>query len=93
MLRSDLCDYSDAYIAVEGIVTVEGTDDANKRNKKLVLKNNALFRSCISKKLVTDQQTMYKILMLFRSCKSKKLVTHQQTMQKILMLLYQYIIC
>ena len=49
MLRSDLCDYSDAYIAVEGIVTVEGTDDANKRNKKLVLKNNALFNMHIKK--------------------------------------------
>ena len=34
---------------VTGTVTVEVTDDANKRNEKLVLKNNALFRSCISK--------------------------------------------
>ena len=26
MLRSDLCDFSDAYIVVKGIVTVSATD-------------------------------------------------------------------
>ena len=31
MLRSDLCDYSDAYIVVKGNITVEG---ANNRDKK-----------------------------------------------------------
>ena len=49
MLRSDLCDYGYAYIDVKGIITVTGTDNANKRNKKLTFKNNAPFRSCISK--------------------------------------------
>ena len=49
MLRSDLCDYSDAYIVVKGRISVRGTNDANKRNKKLTFKNNAPFRSCISK--------------------------------------------
>ena len=44
MLRSDLCDYSDAYIIVKGRITVIGTVVANRRNKKLVFKNNALFR-------------------------------------------------
>ena len=49
MLRSDLCDFSDAYIVVKGDITLEGDNDANKRNKNLVFKNNALFISCISK--------------------------------------------
>ena len=49
MLRSDLCNYSDAYIVVKGRITVEGDNDAKTRNKKLILKNNAPFRSCISK--------------------------------------------
>ena len=31
MLRSDLCDYSDAYIVVKVEITVEG---AHNRNKK-----------------------------------------------------------
>ena len=49
MLRSDLCDQSNACIILKGTITVEGTNDANKRNKKLTFKNNAPFRSCISK--------------------------------------------
>ena len=49
MLRSDLCDYSDAYIVVKGIINVTGTNANNRRNKKLTFKNNAPFRSCISK--------------------------------------------
>ena len=49
MLRSNLCDYSDAYIVIKGKIKVRGTNDAIKRNKKLTFKNNAPFRSCISK--------------------------------------------
>ena len=49
MLISDLCSYSDLYIVIKGTITVEGTNDANRRNKSLTLKNNAPFRSCISK--------------------------------------------
>ena len=49
MLRSDLYDQSNACIILKGTVTVEGTNDANKRNKKLTFKNNAPFKSCISK--------------------------------------------
>ena len=35
MLRSDLWDYSEAYIVVKGDITLEGDSDANKRNKSL----------------------------------------------------------
>ena len=56
MLRSDLCDNSDAYIFVKGTITVEGDDDDKTRN-------NVLFRSCISKINNTYLQTMQKILM------------------------------
>ena len=48
MLRSDLCDFSDAYIVVKGTITVTNPNDVNYKNK-LVLKNNAPFTSCISK--------------------------------------------
>ena len=48
MLRSDLCDYNDAYIVVERTITVRNpANDAY--DKKLVFKNNAPFISCISK--------------------------------------------
>ena len=49
MLRSDLCDFNDAYIVVKGDITLEGGKDANKRNKNLAFKNNAPFINCISK--------------------------------------------
>ena len=49
MLRSDLCDFSDAYIVVKGDITLESGNDANKRNKDLAFKNNAPFINCISK--------------------------------------------
>ena len=35
MFRSDLCDYSDEYIAVKGRISVTNTNAANGRNKKL----------------------------------------------------------
>ena len=49
MLRSDLCDYNDAYIVVKGTITVEGAENRDKHNRNLVLKNNAPFISYISK--------------------------------------------
>ena len=48
MLRSDLCDFSDAYIFVKGDITVTNPNNA-KRNKVVVFKNNAPFINCISK--------------------------------------------
>ena len=48
MLRSDLCDFSDAYIVVKGTITVTNPDN-NAYDKKLTFKNNAPFVSCISK--------------------------------------------
>ena len=49
MRRSDICDFSDAYIVVEGDITLEGDNDTNKRNKNLSFKNHAPFINCISK--------------------------------------------
>ena len=49
MLRSDLSDYSDAYIVVKGGINLEGDNDANKQNKSIAFKNNAPFINCISK--------------------------------------------
>ena len=48
MLRSDLCDFGDAYIVVKGTITVTNPDN-NVYDKKLAFKNNAPFVSCISK--------------------------------------------
>ena len=52
MLKSSLCDYSDAYILVKGTITVNNTAaadaDANNINKKVIFKNCAPFTNCIS---------------------------------------------
>ena len=52
MLRSSLCDYSDAYILVKGNISVNNTTgasaDANNTNKKVIFKNCAPFTNCIS---------------------------------------------
>ena len=53
MLRSSLCDYSDAYILVKGNITVNNTAaagaDADNTNKNVIFKNCALFTISISK--------------------------------------------
>ena len=48
MLKSNLCDYSDAYIAVKGTIDFLA-DDASKTDKaeKNVFKNDVSFTSCI----------------------------------------------
>ena len=48
MLRWDLCDYSDEYIVVKGKITVTKPGSI-MYDKKLALKNNAPFTSCVSK--------------------------------------------
>ena len=49
MVRSDLCDYSNAYIVVKGTIDllVAALNGNYKVEKDVVLKNNAPFRTCI----------------------------------------------
>ena len=49
MLRSNLCDYSDAYILVKGTITVAGNNLRDRQNRPLILKNNVPFISCITR--------------------------------------------
>ena len=54
MLKSSLCDYSDAYIFVKGKITITGAGDdaaarqADERDKGVAFKNCAPFTNCIS---------------------------------------------
>ena len=53
MLRSSLCDYSDAYILVSGTKTItgagndDGTRQLDESNKGVIFKNCAPFTKCI----------------------------------------------
>ena len=78
MIRSILCDYSDAYIHVKGTITVLNTAGpgvaVNNTNKKVIFKNCVPFISCISEinnREVDDAQdidiVMPNILMLIQS--------------------------
>ena len=55
VLKTSLCDNSDAYILVTETVTIDGAgaDDAAKRlderNKRVILRNCAPFTDCLSK--------------------------------------------
>ena len=52
MLKSSLCDNSDAYILVKGTITITGVGDdaaarqADERNKGVIFKNCAPFIKC-----------------------------------------------
>ena len=54
MLKSSLCDYSDAYIIAKGKITITGVRDdagakrADERDRGLAFKNCAPFTNCIS---------------------------------------------
>ena len=54
MLKSSLCDYSDAYILVKGRITITGAGanaaarQADERDKGVAFKNCAPFTNCMS---------------------------------------------
>ena len=58
MLKSSLCDYSDAYILVKGTISINNTATqgaaANNINKKVIFKNCAPFINCISEINITQ---------------------------------------
>ena len=58
MLKSSLCDYSDAYILVKANITINNTAaadaDASNTNKKVIFKNCASFTNCISEINITQ---------------------------------------
>ena len=58
MIKSSLCDYSDAYVHVKGTITVNNTAaadaDANNTKKKVIFKTRAPFTNCVSEISNTD---------------------------------------
>ena len=68
MLRSDLCEYADAYILVNGTITAAGNHPRDRQNRPLILKNNAPFISCISKinnELIEDAEDLDKVMPMY----------------------------
>ena len=82
MLRSNLCDNSDAYILVKGtiMVTAPGVNNGannirDKRNRPLLLKNNAPFVSCITRingALIEDADDLDIVMSMYNLLESSK---------------------
>ena len=94
MLRSNLCDYSDAYISVKGTITVTApgaNNNANnirdKRNRPLILKNNAPFVSCITRingELIEDADDLDIVIPMYN------LLEYSKNYRKTIGSLYNY---
>ena len=94
MLRSDLCDYSDAYILVKGTITVTApgvNDGANnirdKRNRPLISKNNVPFVSCITRingELIEDADDLDIVMSMYN------LLEYSKNYRKTIGSLYNY---
>ena len=94
MLRSNLCDYSDAYILVKGTITVTATgvnNNANnvrdKRNRTVILKNSVPFVSCITRingELIEDDDDLDIVMSMYN------LLEYSKNYRKTIGLLYNY---
>ena len=94
MLRSNLCDYSDVYILVKGTIKVAApgvNNDANnirdKRNRPLILKNNAPFASCITRingELIEDADDLDIVMPMYN------LLEYSKNYRKTIGSLYNY---
>ena len=94
MLRSNLCDYSDAYILVKDTITVTApgvNNNANnirdKRNRPLILKNNAPFVSCITRidgELIEDANDLDIVILMYN------LLEYSKNYRKNIGSLYNY---
>ena len=94
MLRSSLCDYSDAYILVKGTITITvpgANNGANnirdKKNRPLILKNNAPFFSCITRingELIEDADDLDIVMPMYN------LLEYSKNYRKTIGSLYNY---
>ena len=91
MLRSDLYDYADAYILVNGTITVTVPAGANnirdQKNRKLILINNAQFVSCITRingELIEDADDLHIVMPMYN------LLEYSKNYRKTIRSLYNY---
>ena len=87
MLRSDLCDYADAYILVNGTITVAGNQPRDRQNRPLILKNNAPFVSCITRinnELIEDADDLDIVIPMYN------LLEYSKNYRKTIGSLYNY---
>ena len=90
MLRSDLCDFSDAYIVVKGTITLTKTDGRrfiDIRNNFLAFKNNTPFTNCISKinnVLIDNAEDLDVVMPMYNLLEYNKIIEKQQAVSGII---------
>ena len=87
ILRSDLCDYTDAYILVNGKITVAANQPKDRQNRPLILKNNAPFVSCITRinnELIEDADDLDIVMPMYN------LLEYSKNYRKTIGSLYNY---
>ena len=87
MLRSDLCDYADAYILVNGAITVAENQPRDRQNRPSILKNNAPFVSCIMRiknELIEDADDLDIVMPMYN------LLEYSKIYRKTIGSLYNY---
>ena len=87
MLRSDLCDYADAYILINGTITVARNQPRDRQNKPVILKNNAPFVSCITRingELIEDADDLDIVMPMYN------LLEYNKNYRKTIGSLYDY---
>ena len=94
MLRSNLRDYSDAYILVKGKITITAPGANNgannirdKKNRPLILKNNVSFVSCITRingELTEDADDLDIVMSMYN------LLEYSKSYRKTIGSLYNY---
>ena len=87
MLRSNLCDYSNAYILIKDTIAVTGNDQRDRQNRPLILKNNAPFVSCITRingELIEDADDLDIVMPMYN------LLEYSKNYRKTIGSLYNY---
>ena len=91
MLKSSLCDYSDAYILVKGTISVNNTAAegaaVNNGDRKVIFKNCASFTNCISEIKNTQVNNAKDIDIVMPMC---NLIEYSDNYAKITGSLWQY---
>ena len=87
MLRSDLCDYADAYTLIDGKIRVAGNALKGRQNRPVILKNNAPFISCITRingELIEDADDLDVVMPMYN------LLEYSKSYRKTIGSLYNY---
>ena len=95
MLRSDICDYFDAYIVVKESITVGGTNDKGKHNRSLILKNNAPFTSSIQKicrTLIENAENLDVVMPMYNLIEYSKIFQQHLVLYGIITKIFQLIL-